>query len=420
MPLPIKPIGSSPQQPDDNELPVIDDIKEDFAWDEPAKEEPEEEEIPSTPEVPETSDTDPVVAYEHLEAMEDQHKKKPEPQPSNPQETEDTFVDKKKAKIKPFGRKAKVSEFDHRKNIRKRAAIIQYSVIGLLVIIIALGVKNAVFPPPSLSEDDVEQIAEQTTGNTGFPVERGKGFATDFIRAYLTVSGNDNDEKLLNYYYNGNSENSYSNSIAVNDKMRQKVVSGPTVYQADTPAKYSGRFLVGAVVANNKGEYHQDFFWVNVYFDKKTQSLSIVPGSPTVAAPPSITQQGDVPEAPETEGEDSELHDAIKPVVEGFINEFAQATPEDHEKLVPYMTPTASVRSLNGLGGRYKVGDIKYTAYAPTASNPSPMVEVSVKWEEPNDDAEYDSKYFMILEKQGNGKYLVKDFGFKYFFKAEK
>ena len=81
---------------------------------------------------------------------------------------------------------------------------------------------------------------------------------------------------------------------------------------------------------------------------------------------------------------------------------------------------TASVRSLNGLGGRYKVGDIKYTAYAPTASNPSPMVEVSVKWEEPNDDAEYDSKYFMILEKQGNGKYLVKDFGFKYFFKAEK
>ena len=48
------------------------------------------------------------------------------------------------------------------------------------------------------------------------------------------------------------------------------------------------------------------------------------------------------------------------------------------------------------------------------------MVEVSVKWEEPNEDAEYDSKYFMILEKQDNGKYLVKDFGFKYFFKAEK
>jgi len=420
MPLPIRPIGSSPQQPDDNELPVIDDIEEDFTWDEPAEEEPEEKETPSTPEVPETSDTDPVVAYEHLEAMEDQHEREPEPQPSNPQETEDTFVDKKNAKIKPFGRKAKVSEFDHRKNIRKRAAIIQYSVIGLLVIIVALGVKNAAFPPPSLSEDDVERIAEQTTGNTGFPVERGKGFATDFIRAYLTVSGNDNDEKLLNYYYNGNSENSYSNSVATNDKMRQKVVSGPTVYQVDTPAKYSGRFLVGAVVADNKDKYHQDFFWVNVYFDEKTQSLSIVPGSPTVAAPPSIAQQGDVPDAPEAEGEDNELHDAIKPVVEGFINEFAQATPDDHEKLVPYMTPTASVRSLNGLGGRYKVGDIKYTAYAPTESNPSPMVEVSVKWEEPNEDAEYDSKYFMILEKQDNGKYLVKDFGFKYFFKAEK
>ena len=92
------------------------------------------------------------------------------------------FLDKKKKKLKPFGNK--VSKYDDRKDVAVAKKAQRGLVLGGLLLIVVLGVKNTFFPANVFTSDDIAQIAKSSVGQTNFPVEKGQAFAEQFISFY--------------------------------------------------------------------------------------------------------------------------------------------------------------------------------------------------------------------------------------------
>ena len=356
--------------------------------------------------------------------------------------TEDTFVDEKEMKLKPFGggkHKAKVSEFDDRNNLRKRAKVIQYIVLGLIFALVGLGVKNAFFPPKTLSAADVTTIVTNNVGDMGFPLDRGRGFAKDFMQSFLTINSSDPlNDRVLGYYYSGRLQplGSDTSRILNSSDIRQHILTGPTVYEAKALTAYSARFVVGALVTSSLKDVPAPsdgstakwmFFSVNVYYDVKTDSMLVTPDSPSVVAPLDVAASSSVPaEAKVGNGNiDQNLTDAVQSVVIGYLKGYAISSQEDHTAIDQYIIPNPPVALLKGLDKRYTLaGDdgSMITANAYATSVPGEVkVEVTVKWRDSvasNAQVDYSSVYIMTLEKQSNGKYLVAKFAPKYYVKS--
>lgn len=354
--------------------------------------------------------------------------------------TDDTFIDEKTQKLKPFGsgrRKAKVGEFDKRKNLRARSKIVQWVFIVLMIILVLLGLKNALVPPATLEEDEVAAIYTQLSGETDFPVERGKGFATDFMAAYLTIDPQDQVAiRSLGYFYSGNMNSQPpASSRVVTSDFRQRVVHGPTVYDSKGLTDYSARYTIGALVEAETTESSapQDgssarwaFFNVNVYWDAEIDSFTITPNSPTVVAPLEVGLSSDLPRIadPGSDSSDNRLTEDVRSVVLGYIRGYAISSLENHVELEQYVIPDPPPELVAGLDKRYTLDEdssrsVTMLAY-PGATENDLRVEAEVRWidsVDPLNKAEYTSTYLMSLEKQANGQYLVSRFVPRYYVK---
>lgn len=358
-----------------------------------------------------------------------------------PGHTEDTFIDEEKAKLKPFGsgrskRKAKVNEFDNRKNLRQRSKIIQYIVLAGLVILIGLGVKNALIPPKTLTQEDINNSIVSELGDKGFPMDTANGFVTSFMDAYMNYDPTDPMSiQMLNYFYTGE----LASGTSVNEASRltssdiiQRVIIGPNIYTNEALTEYSARFTVGALVELSSKKDGEDssvtrwqFFNVNVYYDKETQGMVIAPGSPTIVAAPEFGTSTKVPnEAPLGTGQaDQELTKEVSSVVTGFVKGYAISSANDHSAIDQYVIPDAPVDLQRGLDSRYVLSEdnsaISYTAF-PTDQEGLVKVDVQVKWRDSLSsdlNTTYSSQYIMTLQKQTNGKWLVAKFAPRFFFK---
>src|SRR5699024_9980176 len=99
-------------------------------------------------------------------------------------------IDEKKKKLLPFGSSRKtlrVGDFDPRKDLRKKKMLVSTIALVILGAILSVSVYKAVFPEKSLTENEVAEIALSVTDYTNFPVDEGEGFATDFIKSYLSI-----------------------------------------------------------------------------------------------------------------------------------------------------------------------------------------------------------------------------------------
>lgn len=168
---------------------------------------------------------------------------------------QNVFVDKKNKKLEPFGGKKsalKQSDVDRRKNMRQGARAVTAVVIFLLVGILGFGVKNAFFPPASLSEAEVQQIIFSTTGTSAFPLERGATFAETFMAAYMSYDPTGGAEAaVLQYYTTGrlltDGRVSYP-GFNLSSGYRQTIVQGPVVYQTQPIGASSALYTIGALV----------------------------------------------------------------------------------------------------------------------------------------------------------------------------
>ena len=116
------------------------------------------------------------------------------------------FIDKKKKKLKPFGNK--VSKYDDRKDIAVAKKVQRGLVIGGILLVVGLGVKNTFFPSHVFTSDDIAQIAKTSVGQTNFPVDKGQAFAEQFITYYVNVDNNVSVSRtMLSYFYWKNARN---------------------------------------------------------------------------------------------------------------------------------------------------------------------------------------------------------------------
>lgn len=356
---------------------------------------------------------------------------------------QDVFIDEKNLTLEPFGgkRKVRVNDLDGRKNLRKRSQIVQYIVIGLVLLMVGFSFKSAFFPPESLTADEVATIVAETAGVSDFPVEAGKSFATDFMKAYLTVNGDAISKEALGYYYNGSLAAADSPNRSTTPGFKQSVVYGPAVYESKALTPYSARYTVGALVKpeSTKTEAPADgstakwtYFNVNVYYDAVSKNFSITPDSPSVIPAVEVGDPSKIPTAKElgTGALDKAVADSLKSVIQGFIKGYAVSSPTDHSNLDQYIAADADASLQKGLAKAFTLAGtendaILYQAYS-TADPNEIKVAVTVNWrdslgtEKDINKLEYKSNYVMTLQKQANEKYLVSKFAPQYYVMADK
>lgn len=356
---------------------------------------------------------------------------------------QDVFIDEENLTLEPFGgkRKVRVNDLDGRKNLRKRSQIVQYIVVGLVLLMVGFSIKSAFFPQESLTADEVATIVAETAGVSDFPVEAGKAFASDFMKAYLTVNGDALSKEALGYYYNGSLAAADSPNRSTSPGFKQTVVYGPTVYDSKALTPYSARYTVGALVKPEavRGEAPADnssakwtYFNVNVYYDSASKNLSITPDSPSVIPAVEVGDPNKIPAAKElgTGVLDKAVSDSLKSVIQGFIKGYAVSSPTDHSNLDQYIAADADASLQKGLAKAFTLAGtendaILYQAFS-TADPNVIKVAVTVNWrdsigsEKDSNKLEYKSNYVMTLQKQTNEKYLVSKFAPQYYVKSDK
>lgn len=358
--------------------------------------------------------------------------------------TEDTFIDHKKGMLKPFGRdsgrKAKVNEFDQRKNLRQRSKIVQVVALAGIAALVLLGIKNALIPPKTLNEEDVAGIVAVASGDTGFPTERGGAFAVDFIKAYLSFSSDPKEknkyQEMMNFFYSGSTTSAGTNVVRINkpSNVGQKIVMGPTIYSSTPLSPSSASYVIGAFVEHDVKDSSPpedgssvkiSYFNVNVYYNEENESFAITSDSPSVVAPTNIA----VVETPEalpigTGPASDQITNEVKSVVDGFIKAYGESSIKSHEQIDQYIVADPDPSLVSGLNGRYQLRDESITQLVYTTADPNEFkVETEVVWidtlsatENNEQRVTYNSSYIVTLAKQSNGKYLVSKFAPKYYF----
>lgn len=360
--------------------------------------------------------------------------------------TEDTFIDEKSKKLKPFGRdsqrSAKVGEFDQRKNMRNQQKIVQFIFVGLALAAVCLGLFRVLVPPKTLHRDEVMSMINDSTGNNGFPQQEGGAFAQEFMKAYLSNDDSPVTQRVLSYYYTGKMDgaSSGSDTQVPQGDFTQRVVYGPTMYSSIPVNPNSGSYIFGALVepSSSQGKAPADgsavkwvFFNVNVYQDKKTNTFSIAHNSPTVVPATTAGDMTSLPQGktPGTGPADARLTESTRSVVVGFVKGYASSSSNDHTAVDQYVTSTTNPALTQGLDGQYSLAadddsSVTTAAYASTVPG-EVKVQVKVQWLSRavgagNAANVYTSNYVATLVKQSNGKYLVSKFTPEHFIpKAE-
>lgn len=359
----------------------------------------------------------------------------PDDEPLFTEEDDDKFINKKKKKIIPTGAKAsrvRARDFDSRKNSLLFIKIIRLFVFAFILVLFGLGIKNTYFPVQIYTPEEIEQIALNSVGNTGFPLERGRALAEEFLKYY--VSGDVSDltsTQMLNMFYNGRHSDSGS-SVRGNKRnfpeVKQKAVSDPIMFEEASYFPYSGvyKFSVlmsdsdGAVLgADSKLKAHWMSFSVNVYYDKETDTLSIHPDSPTVIPTYKFATSSIIPfEEPLGDGTiNDDMTSVLTPTIDGFIVAYSKVTDSSHNEIDQYIPATQPINLISGFGGEVKISGTPREAIKKTVYNTKDpnewKVDVRVNWvseQVTGVSSVYPSRYVMTIQKTSDDVYLVTKF----------
>lgn len=327
-------------------------------------------------------------------------------------------------------------------------------ITGLLVVFVILGAKNALIPPKSMSSTEVQQIAMQTSGNTGFPLSQGAAIAQAFAQAYIPLSGDSASNAVLANFYagqkfdpSGSSTVSVSTPSSTGSNMAQQIKAGPFVFSQHAIDDKTANFVIGMLIYQTtngipivvSGTSNIDYKWlylnIGVVYDKDKNTFAIDKNSPTVVAEPSMTASNDLkePKEPGDGQTDDEVTKAAKDTVINFMKAWGQS---DQSSLSTLVSKDKTSNTMNGLNGVYTLSDdssgLQFEAYGKPAGDPYYRGLVTVQWVDKisadqmsssmhnaNQDTSnanigdssvtYTSKYILKLEKTSDGKYLVQD-----------
>lgn len=376
-----------------------------------------------------------------------------------------SFIDEDNLRLESFGDKGgkkrrkdrknrqivRTGDFDNRTNIKRQQKLIKVAALSGIGLLVGLSIFQTIVPEDKWTEEEISTIAQQSSGVTDFPLERGSGFAKDFVESYLTIGGEDEAtvQSALNYFYTGspiNSSGSSTSSGVTNDirtasgNTQQKLIFGPTVYDQMSVTNNSGNYTIGAMVQqtdeSEDDEVAKDmeedpesygptwvFFNVSVFYDSEEDSFAIAEGSPTVVPSENIKPRNTMPDtlALGEDGTDSpEIEEQITNLINGFMTNYALSTPSDYSGLEQYIVSDPGPDLRDGFNGEYAlVSSPEFKAYPMDEEGNVVQVRVEVAWkdtpkgiEDPEDDlqnasVQYPSTYILELQKQPDNRYLV-------------
>lgn len=362
-------------------------------------------------------------------------RRKPEPE-------EPVQVDRHKgSKIKPASKSLS----------RSQARAYRWVVLLTLVAMAGFGAKNAIIPPDTLSADDVHNIAVITMGKSGFPMEAGAAIAKTFATAYVTLNNDNAGRAILTKYYKGlpfDATKSHTvgdlNSLISSDSdFSQKLRTEPYIVREQSTSKNLANYTVGMLVYKTIDGYSitdpQDesnigykwlFLNIGVYYNDKKQTFAIDKTSPTLVSEPETFASNTLPDAakPGNKHLDEAVTKDARDTVVNFMKAWGKS---DVSALSTLTSKNCTVGAKRGLGGNYTLDDeatgsqFQFEAYGKTGDSPYYYGLVTVKWRDavdgkipvPDKDGTghkkitgnvmYTSKYVLLLEKTGSGKYLV-------------
>lgn len=361
-------------------------------------------------------------------------------------ENPDKYIDKKRKKIipkggnksRPRGEKTKkfqgTSRFDGRKNAANTIKMARVAVIIGLVGLFCFGIKNTFFQQiPNANE--IASIAQQTNGDTGYPVERGQALAEQFAQAYLTYDSTNDNDRTLSYFYNGTEKTTNIPSVTTrvfDVAVKQSTLVDPKTFDVIAGNSYSYTFYVSTLVTdlqngqtNKAGE--QSSRWValaiNVLYDKKHNEMSISQDSPAIV-PSFKVAKGDVysdtpAEKLGTGDADDAAFAAMTPTITGYLTSYSASNSVNHSKLNQYIETNPDNSVIDGFSGKFEfVNDpssFSGQAYPVSSSknNNKWKVDLKIGWKDAQSEKQngviYTGRYVMTIKKS-DSKYFVEKF----------
>jgi hypothetical protein len=318
---------------------------------------------------------------------------------------------------------------------RKKATIFKWFIIVSFILIIIIAVLNVLIPKKELTTSDVQQIAATQVGDTGFPLERGQGVATQFMQAYLMLGGDTSSSKLLDVFYNGKtSSNSTGSSTggvslgnaSITGNVTQKIEYGPYVYSSKALTSKTGDYTIGALVyqvdtttgaqikdSDGNVVYKWLFFDVGVYYNEKTDSFLISKDSPNIVPEIKTTQQANAPDTKEP-GDGQENKDLETTAMTQTLTDYIDAWASSKQSTLNTMTTpdrtSAALQGMNGLVTRS--GELTYKMYGQSNNDGLYRALVTVNWKDNvsnQSSINYQSKYIIYVKPISDKKYLIKD-----------
>ena len=344
------------------------------------------------------------------------------------------FIDKKKKKLKPFGNK--VSKYDDRKDIAVAKKVQRGLVIGGILLVVGLGVKNTFFSSHVFTSDDIAQIAKTSVGQTNFPVDKGQAFAEQFITYYVNLDNNDSvSRNMLSYFYTGkmpetNVANGHSTSAPTVEarENKQRIIGVPITYEKRALTDFSANYKISVLVTDENGQAqaanlnptsHWLSFSVNVYYDAKTGAMSIHKGDPVIMPTYPITGSDSAKDESKigTGDEDTNMKQALKSTIQGYWKAFATSSVNSHDEINQYIVDKEDKDLYSGFNKTMKLAtddpatDITYKVFTSTVEDEW-KVDVTVKWADNTSSdskkaAIYTGRYIMTIKKIGTDKYVV-------------
>lgn len=377
------------------------------------------------------------------------------------EDDDDEFIDKKKKKIKPFGEESKESQkrkakkgkgkgkgkkkkktsikakdFDDRKNdltmIKIQRTVVMAAIVGLM----GMGIKNTFFPSHVYTQDDIAAIAQQAVGQTGFPMNRGRAFAEQFTTAYFEMNTEDaNSKKVMESFYGGSKQSAgKAGTVSSNGKTVQKVLAPPKVFYEGSAGSNVGFYHVSTLVSDRDAKTFGDDGTMNakwvalavtVYYNDKTQELSVAPDSPQLIPSYQVGEQGMGLPQEEVLGTgvpNTDLYPSMAPTINGFLKAYGKSSAKSHAEIDQYIKEGSDPGLYSGFAGKYYLNDEELTssntAIYPSSSeegNNEYKVSMNLKWhdaasDDPRNDLVYAGRYVMTLEKGKDGKFFVTKF----------
>lgn len=372
------------------------------------------------------------------------------------EEYSEEFVDKENLKLKPFGgrpkKKAKVGDFDARKNMESQRKIYRGVFIAAVLAVVSFGAYQTFWPQQSLSTAQVENIAALAVGDTGFPTTRGEGFAQSFTASLLNVSSGDDDATAkrtaaLGYFYGaGGNPQDFDSALTTVGNISQQVVYGPVILDSTPLTANAASYEVGVLLdtrntdaakAEGSEGVDQDAsamrwvaFNVNVYYDKAKDTFAIAPNSPSLLPPPAVESVDSVPAAEPLGTAVDQIPESVKATVVGFLSGYRESSKSNTDKILQYIGTNADESLRTGLDSRYQFAtpddpqsSIDMEVFDTGTTMAELKVNLTVNWQistGKDSGVTFPSHYVLTLENKGGGNYTVSKFAPYYWTEAAK